>query len=145
MAIGSFTRLLRAVADVFENEVNNTVKLTEVLKSCLYENGLVGDDLWANAECEIAAIPLEVLLPKYQQVVHALFKSCKQCLEEMQSGFNGPAGNVANINGEMFLFGGLLQTFLLSPQGPVDPAEKQNFLLKYAEEEVTIPSSSINF
>ena len=138
MAIGSFSKLLQAVTGAFVKDTKNIAEFAEVLKSCWCEYESVGDKLWKNAEREMLGLSLEILQPMYQEVVSALFGSCKHCVKEIRNKCNGTPGQVVYRNGEMFLLGGLLQTFLLSPQGPVDPAEKQNFLLGYAEEEVNI-------
>lgn len=136
MIIGSFTKLLQAVCDTFADRTKYMREATETLKALLQGDCNVDSISWEEAGNEFSKLPLDVLLPKYQEVVSIMITTCKRFAEELQSIPQTSSSQVAFRNGEMFLIVGLLQAFLLSPQGPVDPAEKQNILLTYSEQEV---------
>ena len=134
LAVGNFIRLLEALRRVFVNEAKQFAEDIMCLKLLLTKEEAIDDVLLENFTSKITSLPLEVLLPKYQEVVSALMTSCRHRSEGTE---NVSVRKLAFRNGEIFMLGGLLQTFLLAPQGPVDPAEKQQFQLTYAEQEVS--------
>ena len=137
LAVGNFMRLLETLGRVFVNNANQFAEDIMCLKLLLTKKEAIDDVLWENLTSEITRLPLAALLPNYQEVVSVLMTSCKRCLEGTEK---APVRRLAFRNGEIFMLAGLLQTFLLAPQGPVDPAEKQQFQLTYAEQEVSLIS-----
>ena len=142
LAVGNFMRLLEVLGRVFVNDAKQFAEDIMSLKLLLTKKEAIDDVLWENLTSEITSLPLEVLLPNYQEVVTALMTSCKRCSEGIE---NAPVRKLAFRNGEIFMLAGLLQTFLLAPQGPVDPVEKQQFQLTYAEQEVSLISKIKRF
>ena len=74
-------------------------------------------------------------------------------LDQIGSGRNESSGSVCLkeeqswiedmfTQGKTWFYIGLLQTFLLAPQGPVDPAHKQAVKLKYMQEQVCTAATS---
>ena len=62
-AVGNFMRLLEPV---FVNDMNNLPMILCVW-SCCWQKKAIDDELWKNLTSEITSLPLEVLLPNYQE------------------------------------------------------------------------------
>ena len=133
LVVGNIIRLLQAVGAFFGNEEDIFSESMRCLKQLLMTEEVTDETQWKNFENEVTSLPLAVMVPNYQEVASTLVTSCRLCSDEIKS---SPVRNMAFRNGELFIIGGLLQTFLLAPQGPVDPAKKRQFQLTYAEQEV---------
>ena len=78
---------------------------------------------------------LNVLMPNFEAVFKASLVAARTCMHQHKT---ATANQQAFDCGKALLHMGLLQTFLLAPQGPVDPAQKKAVKLEYAREEVCI-------
>ena len=85
------------------------------------------------------AASLNILLPNSENVISKCLSSVYKCIKVILcEPIRGqePVWVQQNMLGEAWAYTGLLQSFLLAPQGPVDPAEKKTIMLKYTNQEV---------
>ncbi len=138
--MAGFMRLINAVRQAVPTECVNTDSLLCHLRDSMKysQEGSRNDDVWDATRIELEGLPLSVLVPEYTEVLKRTLCVIKKCLPHVfiQNSTNLNSDDAAVDNGQAFIHLGLMQTYLLAPQGPVDPAEKQTILLQYAQQEV---------
>ncbi len=142
LAIAGSMRLIDAVRRAVPTECMDTARLLCLLRDCIEQSELDtrNDDVWQAAGTELQSLPLSVLVPQYTKLLKKTLEVLKKCFSHTHTQSPGDRNliHAAIDNGQTFIHIGLMQTYLLAPQGPVDPAEKQTILLQYTEQEVSL-------
>ena len=132
MLIGSFVRVMTAsVVTMSEAHQSDAREAFLSLPTKLTSDQADIDDTTFHAALHRANVT--ALFPEFSSVA----TRCLASIREYNSLVNGNARLQQQcMLGEAWTNAGLLQTFLLSPQGPVDPVEKLAVKLEYFQQEV---------
>lgn len=131
--IGSFTRLISAtVVTMPEAHQSEAREAFESLPAMLMSEKA---DMDANIHEALSHVSLTALFPEFGTIATRCMAAIKGCSSLVRH-----QGTLLKqfMLGEAWTYAGLLQSFLLAPQGPVDPAEKQFVKLVYFRQEVRI-------
>ena len=132
MVIGTFVQLMSAtVVTMSEAHQSDAREVFSSLPTKLSSNQADFDD--STFQAALHRANLTALFPEFSSVA-------TRCLVSIRE-YNDSVNTDAMLQqqcmlGEAWTNAGLLQTFLLAPQGPVDPVEKLAVKLEYFRQEV---------
>ena len=133
LVVGSLQRLLSALSKCLHGDQKECPQLDTLVNQLSTHEPDISHDV------NLAELSVyDVLLPNFVDVTKATIAAVQPVLQHCsQSGQSEDVTESAFENGKAMVHVGLLQSFLLAPQGPVDPAQKKAVQLEYARQEVS--------